>query len=37
MIVPQGKFQLARLPLRSNEQFRARDAADEYVLQVLGV
>ncbi len=32
LIVPQGSFQLSRFPVRDNEQFRAWDAADEYVL-----
>lgn len=30
--VPQGRFQLARYPLRKDEQHRAWDAADEYLL-----
>ncbi len=31
--VPQGKFELYRLPKRKNEKYRAWDAADEYLLQ----
>ncbi len=31
--VPQGKFELQRLPKRKNEKLRAWDAADEYLLQ----
>ena len=31
--VPQGQFQLQRLPLRQPELLRAWDAADEYLLQ----
>ncbi len=33
--VPQGKFELQRLPHRKNELLRAWDAADEYLLQYL--
>lgn len=33
--VPQGNFELQRLPQRKNEQLRAWDAADEYLLQYL--
>lgn len=33
--VPQGRFQLARYPLRQREQLRAWDAADEYLLNHL--
>lgn len=33
--VPQGIFELQRLPLRKNEKLRAWDAADEYLLQYL--
>ncbi|MCK4840895.1 MAG: methyltransferase [Methylococcales bacterium] len=33
--VPQGKFKLQRLPYRHNDQLRAWDAADEYLLQHL--
>lgn len=33
--VPQGHFEIQRLPHRRNEQLRAWDAADEYVLQYL--
>ncbi len=32
MSVPQGEFKLARYPIRPKEQFRAWDAADEYLL-----
>ncbi|MEE9423432.1 MAG: methyltransferase [Methylococcales bacterium] len=35
LVVPQGSFQLSRFPVRSDEQLRAWDAADEYVLQAL--
>jgi 16S rRNA (guanine1207-N2)-methyltransferase len=35
LIIPQGSFQLSRFPVRSHEQYRAWDAADEYVLQFL--
>jgi len=31
--VPQGRFELQRLPYRNNEKLRAWDAADEYLLQ----
>ncbi len=31
--VPQGKFELHRLPKRKNDKLRAWDAADEYLLQ----
>ena len=31
--VPQGQFQLSRFPRRKQEQLRAWDAADEYLLQ----
>lgn len=31
--VPQGKFELQRMPQRKNEKLRAWDAADEYLLQ----
>ena len=30
--VPQGEFQLQRLPYRKNEKLKAWDAADEYLL-----
>lgn len=30
--IPQGEFQLSRFPVRKNEQLRAWDAADEYLL-----
>lgn len=33
LTAPQGKFQLARYPLRQKETLRAWDAADEYLLQ----
>ena len=33
--VPQGKFELHRIPKRKNEKLRAWDAADEYLLQHL--
>lgn len=33
--VPQGQFELQRLPQRKNEKLRAWDAADEYLLQYL--
>ncbi len=33
--LPQGRFQLKRLPHRKNEVLRAWDAADEYLLQYL--
>jgi len=33
--VPQGRFELQRLPYRKNEKLRAWDAADEYLLQYL--
>lgn len=33
--VPQGKFELQRLPQRKNEELRAWDAADEYLLQYI--
>jgi len=33
--VPQGTFEIQRLPYRKNEQLRAWDAADEYLLQYL--
>jgi len=33
--VPQGRFELQRLPYRKNEKLRAWDAADEYLLQHL--
>lgn len=32
LIVPQGQFQLQRLPYRKNQLLRAWDAADEYLL-----
>ena len=32
MSVPQGEFRLARFPIRPKENFRAWDAADEYLL-----
>lgn len=32
LIVPQGRFQLQRLPYRKHELLRAWDAADEYLL-----
>ena len=35
LVVPQGRFQLARYPLRTKEQLRAWDAADEYMLHHL--
>jgi len=31
--VPQGEFQLQRLPYRKNEKLKAWDAADEYLLE----
>ena len=31
--VPQGRFELQRLPYRNNEKLRAWDAADEYLLK----
>jgi len=33
--IPQGKFELRRLPYRKNELLRAWDAADEYLLSYL--
>jgi len=33
LTAPQGKFRLARYPLRQKESLRAWDAADEYLLQ----
>ena len=33
--VPQGTFEIYRLPYRNNEKLRAWDAADEYLLQHL--
>lgn len=33
--VPQGRFELRRLPLRKRELLRAFDAADEYILNYL--
>jgi 16S rRNA (guanine1207-N2)-methyltransferase len=36
LIVPQGSYKLSRYPIRNNEQLRAWDAADEYVLNLLG-
>ncbi|HFD12907.1 MAG TPA: methyltransferase domain-containing protein [Crenotrichaceae bacterium] len=33
LTVPQGSFHLCRYPLRHHQQFRAWDAADEYILQ----
>ncbi|WP_404355768.1 methyltransferase [Methylotuvimicrobium sp. KM1] len=33
--VPQGRFNLRRLPLRRREQLRAYDASDEYLLNYL--
>ena len=33
--VPQGQFQLQRLPFRANDTLRAWDAADEYILNYL--
>ena len=33
--IAQGKFELQRIPRRKNEQLRAWDAADEYLLQYL--
>ncbi len=33
--VPQGKFELHRLPKRKNDKLRAWDAADEYLLHYL--
>ncbi|MCK5831249.1 MAG: methyltransferase [Methylococcales bacterium] len=33
--VPQGRFELQRLPLRKNEVLRAWDAADEYLLNYI--
>ncbi len=33
--VPQGMFEMRRLPFRKNEKLRAWDAADEYLLQHL--
>ena len=35
LVVPQGKFELARYPHRAKEQLRAWDAADEYLLHYL--
>jgi 23S rRNA (guanine1835-N2)-methyltransferase len=35
--VPQGQFQLRRMPLRKNELLRAWDAADEYLLNELAM
>lgn len=35
MSVPQGEFKLARYPIRPKEQFRAWDAADEYLLNAV--
>lgn len=35
LTTPQGKFRLARYPLRPKETLRAWDAADEYLLQQL--
>lgn len=35
LAVPQGEFDLARHPVRVNEQLRAWDAADEYLLRHL--
>lgn len=32
---PQGRFHLSRYPIRSNEQLRAWDAADEFILNWL--
>ncbi|HKJ04819.1 MAG TPA: hypothetical protein VJ974_04410, partial [Geopsychrobacteraceae bacterium] len=34
--VPQGEFQLSRYPKRNNDQLRAWDAADAYLLRELG-
>ncbi len=34
-ITPQGRFKLARYPIRKNDKLRAWDAADEYLLQQL--
>ena len=33
LIVPQGRFALARHPVRANDPLRAWDAADEYILR----
>ncbi len=35
MSVPQGEFALERYPVRPKEQFRAWDAADEYLLSAI--
>ena len=35
LVIPQGEFQLARYPHRKNEELRAWDAADEYLLHYL--
>ncbi|MCW9013438.1 MAG: methyltransferase [Gammaproteobacteria bacterium] len=35
LVIPQGSFELQRLPQRKNELLRAWDAADEYILHYL--
>lgn len=35
LVIPQGRFQLQRLPMRNNDLLRAWDAADEYLLHQL--